>query len=114
MKILEQRTAPNPRRVRIFLAEKGIAVPYEQHDMARDQPANAFDHQLGAGRIGEIAEHDDQRAALELPGERRQRQGKIGLLRMIVEARSRGLQAVKLSRARDEGRHQLGPGGKTE
>ena len=35
MKILEQRTAPNPRRVRIFLAEKGIAVPYELHDMAK-------------------------------------------------------------------------------
>ena len=30
MKIIETRTAPNPRRVRIFLAEKGIAVPYEE------------------------------------------------------------------------------------
>ena len=29
MKIIETRTAPNPRRVRIFLAEKGIEVPYE-------------------------------------------------------------------------------------
>ena len=35
MKILEQRTAPNPRRVRVFLAEKGITVPYEQYDMAK-------------------------------------------------------------------------------
>lgn len=34
MKILETRTAPNPRRVRIFLAEKGISVPYEDHDIA--------------------------------------------------------------------------------
>ena len=33
MKILETRTAPNPRRVRIFLAEKGIAVPYEDLDL---------------------------------------------------------------------------------
>ncbi len=29
MKIIEARPAPNPRRVRIFLAEKGIEVEYE-------------------------------------------------------------------------------------
>lgn len=33
MKIIEQSRAPNPRRVRIFLAEKGIEVPYQQIDM---------------------------------------------------------------------------------
>jgi glutathione S-transferase len=35
MKILEQSRAPNPRRVRIFLAEKGIAVPFEQVDIMK-------------------------------------------------------------------------------
>ncbi len=35
MKILEQAKAPNPRRVRIFLAEKGIAVRFEQIDIMR-------------------------------------------------------------------------------
>ncbi|HTR63659.1 MAG TPA: glutathione S-transferase [Candidatus Binataceae bacterium] len=30
MKILEFTQAPNPRRVRVFLAEKGIQVPFEQ------------------------------------------------------------------------------------
>jgi glutathione S-transferase len=30
MRIIETRGAPNPRRVRIFLAEKQIAVPFEQ------------------------------------------------------------------------------------
>lgn len=30
MKIIETRLAPNPRRVRIFLAEKGIKVPFEE------------------------------------------------------------------------------------
>lgn len=35
MKILETRTAPNPRRVRIFLAEKGISVPFEQLDIMK-------------------------------------------------------------------------------
>jgi glutathione S-transferase len=35
MKIVETRTAPNPRRVRIFLAEKGIEVPYEEVDIIK-------------------------------------------------------------------------------
>ena len=33
MRIIETRSAPNPRRVRIFLAENGISVAYEQLDM---------------------------------------------------------------------------------
>lgn len=33
MKIYDSKTAPNPRRVRIFLAEKGIQVPYEDVDI---------------------------------------------------------------------------------
>ncbi|MCX8072437.1 MAG: glutathione S-transferase family protein [Candidatus Binatia bacterium] len=33
MKIYDSQLAPNPRRVRIFLAEKGIEVPYEQVDI---------------------------------------------------------------------------------
>jgi glutathione S-transferase len=35
MKILETRAAPNPRRVRIFLAEKGIEVPCEEMDLMK-------------------------------------------------------------------------------
>jgi glutathione S-transferase len=35
MKILQTRQAPNPRRVRIFLAEKGIAVPYDELDLMK-------------------------------------------------------------------------------
>jgi glutathione S-transferase len=34
MKLLDSTAAPNPRRVRIFLAEKGIEVPTEQVDIA--------------------------------------------------------------------------------
>ena len=33
MKILDEKRAPNPRRVRVYLAEKGIAVPFEQVDI---------------------------------------------------------------------------------
>ena len=35
MKILQTKTAPNPRRVRIFLAEKGIEVPFEELDIMK-------------------------------------------------------------------------------
>ncbi len=35
MKILETKSAPNPRRVRMFLAEKGISVPYEEVDIMK-------------------------------------------------------------------------------
>jgi glutathione S-transferase len=34
MRLYDSATAPNPRRVRIFLAEKGISVPTEQVDIA--------------------------------------------------------------------------------
>lgn len=35
MKIYESRIAPNPRRVRIYLAEKGIEVPFEEIDIMK-------------------------------------------------------------------------------
>jgi len=33
MKLYDMRQAPNPRRVRIFLAEKGIEIPFEEVDI---------------------------------------------------------------------------------
>lgn len=35
MRIIETRAAPNPRRVRIFLAEKGISLPFEEVDLMK-------------------------------------------------------------------------------
>jgi glutathione S-transferase len=35
MKIYDSQMAPNPRRVRMFLAEKGVDVPYEQVNIAK-------------------------------------------------------------------------------
>lgn len=35
MKIIETRQAPNPRRVRIFLAEKGINVTFDEVDLMK-------------------------------------------------------------------------------
>lgn len=37
MKLYDSKLAPNPRRVRIFLAEKGVQVPDEQVDLAKAQ-----------------------------------------------------------------------------
>jgi len=37
MKLYDSKMAPNPRRTRIFLAEKGIVVPTEQVDMMQMQ-----------------------------------------------------------------------------
>jgi len=37
MKLYDSRQAPNPRRTRIFLAEKGITVPTEQVDIIAKQ-----------------------------------------------------------------------------
>lgn len=43
MKLLETRMAPNPRRVRIFLAEKGIQVPTEELDLMKgDLKSDSF------------------------------------------------------------------------
>ena len=35
MKIYESHNAPNPRRVRIFLAEKGLQIPFEEVDISK-------------------------------------------------------------------------------
>ena len=41
MKLIEMKPAPNPRRVRIFLAEKGIEVPCEQVDLVKGEHKSA-------------------------------------------------------------------------
>src|SRR6185503_18934231 len=43
MKLYDGGRAPNPRRVRVFLAEKGLSVPLEQVDLgALAQKSDAF------------------------------------------------------------------------
>ncbi|MBU2582528.1 MAG: glutathione S-transferase [Alphaproteobacteria bacterium] len=41
MKIIEAKAAPNPRRVRIFLAEKGIAVSFEEFELTMENIRSA-------------------------------------------------------------------------
>ena len=37
MKLYSLKDAPNPRRVRIFLAEKGITVPFEELNLLKGE-----------------------------------------------------------------------------
>jgi len=57
MKLYDSAFAPNPRRVRIFLAEKGISVPTEQVDLAKAanrQPGYLAKNPLGGIPILEL------------------------------------------------------------
>jgi glutathione S-transferase len=57
MKLYDSAFAPNPRRVRIFLAEKGISVPTEQVDIAKAanrQPGYLAKNPLGGIPILEL------------------------------------------------------------
>lgn len=59
MKIYDSQGAPNPRRVRIFLAEKGIQVPYEQVDIVKaENRAPAFRKKNPLGTLP-VLELDD-------------------------------------------------------
>lgn len=52
MKLYDSAFAPNPRRVRIFLAEKGLTVPTEQVDIAK--AANRRPEYLAKNPLGGI------------------------------------------------------------
>ncbi|MEX2206561.1 MAG: glutathione S-transferase [Myxococcota bacterium] len=59
MKLYDSVMAPNPRRVRVFLAEKGVTVPTEQVDIAK--AANRSPEYLAKNPLGgvPILELDD-------------------------------------------------------
>jgi glutathione S-transferase len=52
MKLYDYAMAPNPRRVRIFLAEKGIEIPVEQVDLRERQ--NVGDDYLAINQYGTV------------------------------------------------------------
>ena len=59
MKLYTSRLAPNPRRVTIFLAEKGIEVPTVEIDLAKQE--NLVPEFLGRNPLGRVPvlEFDD-------------------------------------------------------
>jgi glutathione S-transferase len=59
VKLYDNASAPNPRRVRIFLAEKGISVPVVQVDIAqRENRSDAFRAKNPFGQVP-VLELDD-------------------------------------------------------
>jgi glutathione S-transferase len=59
MKLYDATMAPNPRRVRVFLAEKGVQVPLEQVDLAaKENYEPAFRARNPLGRVP-VLELDD-------------------------------------------------------
>src|SRR5260370_8021496 len=65
MKIYDYKLAPNPRRVRVFLAEKGISVPFEEVDIFKGinrQPEFLKKNSLGGIPVLEL---DDGRHLAE-------------------------------------------------
>ncbi len=65
MKIYDYKLAPNPRRVRIYLAEKGISVPFEEVDIMKGvnrQPEYMRKNPLGGIPLLEL---DDGRLIAE-------------------------------------------------
>lgn len=59
MKILENNMTPNGRRVRIFLAEKGIEMEYEQVDLMKGENLSSeFREKNPSGRVPVLALDD--------------------------------------------------------
>ena len=59
MKIYDAQMAPNPRRVRIFLAEKGIQVPYVQVDLVSAENRGAEFRKKNPLGVVPVLELDD-------------------------------------------------------
>jgi len=65
MKLYEDQRAPNPRRVRIFLAEKGIEVPRQQVDIMSEEHKDPAIANLNPFTRLPILELDDGRVICE-------------------------------------------------
>lgn len=65
MKLYEDHRAPNPRRVRIFLAEKGIEVPRQQVDIMTGEHKQAALSKLNPFERLPILELDDGQVICE-------------------------------------------------
>ena len=65
MRIIQTRQAPNPRRVRVFLAEKGIEIPYEEVDLMKGDLKTADFTKLNAFQRVPVLVLDDGTAISE-------------------------------------------------
>ncbi len=65
MKLIDTKTAPNPRRVRIFLAEKGVTVPLEPFEFTKAKLDSPEFGQLNSFRRVPVLVLDDGTAIAE-------------------------------------------------
>lgn len=65
MRIIETHRAPNPRRVSIFLAEKGIEIPREERDLMASELATAEFAHLNPWQRVPVLVLDDGRTIAE-------------------------------------------------
>ena len=65
MRIIETKRAPNPRRVRIFLAEKGVTIPFEEQDLMAGSLKSAEFERLNPWQQVPVLIFDDGRRLCE-------------------------------------------------
>ena len=65
MRIIETRRAPNPRRLRIFLAEKGVSIPFEEQDLMTGSLKSAEFAELNPWQQVPVLVFDDGRRLSE-------------------------------------------------
>jgi glutathione S-transferase len=68
MKFYDCMTAPSPRRVRVFLAEKGISVPTVQVDLRNGEQLGAAFHAINPDATVPVLELDDGRRISDIVG----------------------------------------------
>lgn len=129
MKLYDYPAAPNPRRVRFFIAEKGLAVPTTTIDLAqREQFAPAF-RSLNPSCTVPVLELDSGTAISEVPvicryleelhpdpplmGATREQRAIIGMWdrRMEIDGYLAAMEAVRNSLPGLSGRALVGPHG---
>ncbi len=59
MKFYDCKTAPSPRRIRIFMAEKGIEIPTVQVDLAGGEQLGAAFRKINPDCTVPVLELDD-------------------------------------------------------
>jgi len=59
MRLFDYNRAPNPRRVRIFVAEKGLEIPLVKVDLMRMQQLSAEFREINPGATLPVLETDD-------------------------------------------------------
>lgn len=129
MKLYDYPTAPNPRRVRFFIAEKGLTIPIVTVDLAKHEQFAPTFRLLNPSCTVPVLELDDGTAISEVPvicryleelhpdpplmGATREQRAIIGMWdrRMEIDGYLAAMEAVRNSLPGLSGRALVGPHG---